>query len=61
LVDDPNRVFGEESVKVNTSWRIEDGVVCENTIVGVDIGRMLVEAPEVTRAARPGQFAMVRS
>ena len=61
LVDEPNRVFGEESVKVNTSWRIEDGVVCENTIVGVDIGRMLVEAPQVTRAARPGQFAMVRS
>jgi dihydroorotate dehydrogenase electron transfer subunit len=48
-------------VTVNTSWRIEDGIVCENTIIGVDIGRMVVEAPEVTRAARPGQFAMVRS
>lgn len=48
----------------NTSWRIEDGVVCENQIVGSklgDIGRMVVEAPEVTRAARPGQFVMVRS
>src|SRR3712207_9227814 len=31
------------------------------SIVGADIRRMVVEAPEVTRAARPGQFAMVRS
>lgn len=46
---------------VNTSWQIEDGIVCENTIVGSDIGRMVVEAPEVTRTSRPGQFAMVRS
>ena len=46
---------------VNTSWQIEDGLVCENAIIGSDIGRMVVEAPEVTRAARPGQFSMVRS
>jgi dihydroorotate dehydrogenase electron transfer subunit len=60
-VDGPSRAFGEDSVTVNISWRIEDGVVCENTIIGVDIGRMVIEAPEVTRAARPGQFVMVRS
>ncbi len=48
----------------NTSWWIEDGVVCENEFVGSkpgDVGRMVVEAPEVTRAARPGQFVMVRT
>ncbi len=45
----------------NTSWQIEDGIVRDNTIVGSDIGRMIIEAPEVTRAARPGQFVMVRS
>jgi len=42
-------------------WRIEDGVVLENSPVGPDIHRMVVEAPEVTRAVRPGQFFMVRS
>ena len=48
----------------DTSWRVEDGVVCENRIVGSglgDIGRMVVEAPGVARAARPGQFVMVRT
>ncbi len=48
----------------NTSWQIEDGVVCENAVVGSrigDLGRMVVEAPEVTRATRPGQFIMVRT
>jgi dihydroorotate dehydrogenase electron transfer subunit len=48
-------------VTANTSWQIEDGIVYENTIVGSDIGRMVVEAPEITRAARPGQFVMLRS
>jgi dihydroorotate dehydrogenase electron transfer subunit len=48
----------------NTSWRIEDGVVLENKIVGPgagDIGRMVIEAPGVVKAARPGQFVMVRT
>ena len=48
----------------DTSWRVEDGVVCENRIVGSglgDIGRMVVEAPGVACAARPGQFVMVRT
>jgi hypothetical protein len=48
----------------NTSWRIEDGVVCENALVGAkygDIGRMVVQAPEVVEAAHPGQFIMVRT
>lgn len=48
----------------NTSWLIEDGVVCENAIVEPrrgDIGRMVVEAPEVVEAARPGHFVMIRT
>jgi len=51
-------------VTADVSWLIEDGFVCENQIVGSklgDIGRVVIEAPEVTRAARPGQFVMVRS
>lgn len=44
-----------------TTWRIEEGVVLENSLVGPDMGRMVVEAPEVTRAAQPGHFLMVRS
>jgi dihydroorotate dehydrogenase electron transfer subunit len=51
-------------VTTNTSWRIEDGVVCENALVGPkngDIGRMVVQAPEVVEAARPGHFIMVRT
>lgn len=49
---------------VNTDWRIEDGVVVENGIVGLetgDIGRVVIEAPGVVRAARPGHFVMVRT
>lgn len=42
------------------SWRIEDGIVVENALVGSDMGRMVVEAPEVTHAAQPGQFLMIR-
>lgn len=42
------------------SWRIEDGIVIENALVGPDMGRMVVQAPEVTRAAQPGQFLMIR-
>jgi dihydroorotate dehydrogenase electron transfer subunit len=45
---------------VEVSWQIEDGIVIENSLVGSDMGRMLVEAPEVTRAAQPGQFLMIR-
>lgn len=48
----------------NTSWRVEDGVVCENALVGTktgDIGRMVVQASDVVEAARPGQFVMVRT
>lgn len=47
-----------------TSWRVEDGIVRENRLVGSglgDIGRMVVEAPAVARAARPGHFVMVRT
>lgn len=47
----------------NATWLVEDGIVCENDILDSglgDIGRILIEAPEVTRAARPGQFVMVR-
>jgi dihydroorotate dehydrogenase electron transfer subunit len=40
-------------------WRIEDGVILENSLVGQDMGRMVVRAPEVVRAARPGQFFMI--
>ncbi len=49
---------------VNTGWKIEDGVVVENEIFGPevgDIGRMVIEAPGVVEAARPGHFAMVRT
>ena len=42
------------------SWHIEDGTVIENALVGPDMGRMVVEAPEVARAAQPGQFLMIR-
>lgn len=42
------------------SWQVEDGVVLENGFVGPDMGRMVVAAPAVTRAARPGQFLMIR-
>jgi dihydroorotate dehydrogenase electron transfer subunit len=48
----------------NTGWRIEEGVVIENGIVGPetgDIGRMVIEAPGVTEEARPGHFVMVRT
>lgn len=48
----------------NTAWRIEDGAVLENAMVGPkagDIGRMVVEAPGVVGAVRPGQFVMVRT
>ena len=45
---------------VAASWQIEDGVVLENSLVGSDMGRMVVEAPEVTRTSRPGQFLMIR-
>lgn len=40
---------------VNTDWRIEDGVVLENGVVGPkvgDVGRMVIEAPGVAEAAR---------
>lgn len=45
------------------SWQIEDGTVLENgpVLEGADVGRMLVEAPAVTRAALPGQFLMLRT
>ncbi len=49
---------------VNTGWRIEDGVVVENGGVGPkggDIGRMVIEAPGVVEASRPGHFVMVRT
>lgn len=42
------------------SWRIEDGIVLENSLVGPDMGRMVVRSPHITRAARPGQFLMIR-
>lgn len=45
---------------VATGWRVEDGLVVENSLVGSDMGRMLVRAPEITAAARPGQFLMIR-
>ena len=45
---------------VATSWLIEDGIVLENSLVGPDMGRMVVQAPGVTRASRPGQFLMIR-
>lgn len=41
-------------------WRMEDGVVLENGLVGPDMGRMVVRAPEIVGAARPGQFLMIR-
>lgn len=47
----------------SASWLVEDGVIRENGILGSglgDIGRVVIEAPKVTRAARPGQFVMVR-
>lgn len=42
------------------SWQIEDGIVIENSRVGSDMGRMLIEAPEIARVAQPGQFLMIR-
>lgn len=42
------------------SWRVEDGTVLENSLVGPDMGRMVVRSPHITRAARPGQFLMIR-
>jgi dihydroorotate dehydrogenase electron transfer subunit len=45
---------------IETSWQIEDGIVLENSLVGPDMGRMVVRAPEVVRAAWPGQFLMIR-
>ncbi|QIN78494.1 dihydroorotate dehydrogenase electron transfer subunit [Rubrobacter marinus] len=49
---------------VNTDWKIEDGVVVENGVVGPengDIGRVVIEAPGVVAAARPGHFVMLRT
>lgn len=45
---------------VALGWQVEDGLVLENSLVGSDIGRMLVRAPEITSTARPGQFLMIR-
>jgi dihydroorotate dehydrogenase electron transfer subunit len=42
------------------AWQIEDGVVLENSLVGPDMGRMVVRASEIVCAARPGQFLMIR-
>jgi dihydroorotate dehydrogenase electron transfer subunit len=41
-------------------WLVEDGIVTENSLVGPDMGRMAIEAPKITAAARPGHFMMVR-
>lgn len=47
----------------SATWLVEDGIIRENGILDSgpgDIGRVVIEAPKVTRAARPGQFVMVR-
>lgn len=45
---------------VGGAWRVEDGVVLENGLVGPDMGRMIVEAPQIAAISRPGHFIMAR-
>lgn len=46
--------------EIGISWRIEDGLVLENHLVGSDVGRMVIRSPKVVRTIQPAQFVMVR-
>jgi dihydroorotate dehydrogenase electron transfer subunit len=46
---------------VTPRWLVEDGLVLDNMLVGPDMGRIIIEAPRVTEAARAGHFVMIRA